>query len=365
VRALAVVIVACAVLVLAQTSEASTLSRPAVDRPQAGLLDPSLFADLSTGIALVRAFTCGGSLIDQGTGFLVGTSVIMTARHVVRRACREKVMIGGHWVAVALTTSWYTGGRGDMNAADVATLKLKNSVEGHVFVIRTSTAAQGANLAALGHPLGSDISLNQGTVVEKGRYFGVPMLAVRLLAAEGGSGSPLVDGKGNVVGILQIGLGGKDILGQRTSGVILGIDLPSWWPTARVSLCAYKYGGIPGCGGTPMSTPTPKPTCNLVPHGSCSDFDLSGRNFSGDNLEAMDLSYSDLSDANLSGADLSHANLEGADLTGADLTGVDLTLADLSGAQLDLSQFDDAFLCNTLLPDGVTHSGCGTGAISP
>jgi S1-C subfamily serine protease len=223
-------------------------------------LSPSLFAQLSTGIALVRSYSkCNGSWSSEGTGFLVGSRVVMTAYHVVRDACKVRVLVGGKWVGVSDSVFWHKPGRSDGVAADVATVKLDAEVEGHAFTIRTWSAAKGANLSALGHPLGSNISLTQGHVIAKLAYRGIPLLAVRLLGAEGSSGSPFVDDKGNVVGILQYGLGSKDVIGQYTSGVVEGIDLASWWSGAtRKSLCRYyRNGGIPGCAGstTPPQLP--------------------------------------------------------------------------------------------------------------
>jgi hypothetical protein len=185
----------------------------------------------------------------------------MTARHVVHGACRVKVFVDGRWLGVKSTISWYTRGRGDIDVADVTTIKLSGNSEGHVFPIRSWSMAIGQNVAALGHPLGNNISLNQGKVAWKGHMGTVPMLGVAMLSAAGGSGSPLVDEDGEVVGILQIGL--TDTKASLTSGRILGIDLPSWWPTAKRNLCkTYRYGGIPGCtttGPTPKPAPKPKP----------------------------------------------------------------------------------------------------------
>jgi hypothetical protein len=251
---------ACAILASAPVPGATALSVSGAEVPQASHLDPSLFADLATGITLIRTFTCGGTATGEGTGFLVGTSVVMTARHVIRGACHVKVLVDGIWMRSAGITSWYTPGRGDLNAADLATIKLPSNASGHVFTIRSWSAGVGVNLSVLGHPLGEGISLSQGHVIRKLKVAGVPVLAVRLLGAEGESGSPLVDDKGNVVGILQIGLGSKDLLGQRTSGLILGIDLPSWWSTARKGLCrAYPNGGIQGCAPKPPPPPPPPP----------------------------------------------------------------------------------------------------------
>jgi hypothetical protein len=228
---------------------ATTLAPATPAAARAAFLTPERFANVATGIGLVRTFNCSGMPIAEGTGFLIGSGVVMTARHVVVDSCHVKVMLDGHWMAVASWTSWSSRGRLDYATADVATLRLQGTAPGHVFTMRSWSPGLGVNLAALGHPLGTSISLTQGHVVDKGKLQGIPTLAVRLLGAEGASGSPLVDNLGNVVGILQKGLGGKDALGQRTAGLILGIDLSSWWPTSETDLCiAYAAGGVPGCG---------------------------------------------------------------------------------------------------------------------
>jgi hypothetical protein len=292
----------------------------------------------------------------------------MTARHVIRGACHVKVLVDGGWMNVNGWTSWFKRGRGDINSADVATIRLHGNASGHVFTIRSWSPGIGANLAEIGHPLGNALSITQGKIVAKVKLGGVPLLAVRLLGAEGASGAPLLDNKGNVVGVLQQGLGGTDILGQRTSGLILGIDLASWWPNVRRDLCrAYPNGGIAGCPGSSPGppAPAPAPSCDLAPEGSCSGFDLSNRSFAGADLDGIDFSGSDLSGSDLTNANLSGAVFEGSDLTGANLSGADLTLADLTGAHIDLSQLANAYMCQTLLPDGVTTTGCGFGVLTP
>jgi hypothetical protein len=249
-----------ALALLAVTSLVTASATAAPLKANRSALDPSSFQELSSGITLIRTFTCSGVPTGEGTGFLVGSRVVMTARHVTHGACRTKVYVDNKWMSVAGVTSWSSRNRNDRTAADITTIRLNGESTGHVFAIRSWSAAIGSNLATIGHPLGNGLSITQGHVMRKGKLSGVPMLAVRLLAAEGGSGSPLLDNNGNVVGILQLGLGGEDALGQRTSGLILGIDLPSWWPNAERNLCrAYPQGGILGCSA-PEPPPVPTPT---------------------------------------------------------------------------------------------------------
>jgi len=117
----------------------------------------------------------------------------------------------------------------------------------------------------IGYPLGNRLSLNQGKIILRRKETGAPVIYVRMLGAEGASGAPFIDDVGRVVGVLQVGLGSKDVLGQRTSGVVAGLDLVRWWgPRARLDLChAYPNGGIAGCPGSkppPPATETIKVT---------------------------------------------------------------------------------------------------------
>jgi hypothetical protein len=109
----------------------------------------------------------------------------------------------------------------------------------------------------VGYPLGQGVALTQGHLYEKETIQRVPTLTVRLLGAEGASGAPIVDDGGHVAGVLQSGLGGSDVLGQQTAGVVEAIDLASWWGGWKIapSLCrAYPTGGLPACAPPPAST---------------------------------------------------------------------------------------------------------------
>lgn len=212
-------------------------------------LPPWRFTEIANGVVLVRTFNCRGVPTGSGSGFFVGEFVVMTARHVMRHACRAKVRVDGRWIRVKSSSWWRTGAGSKGRVEDLATLRLAEPTYGYIFDFRRSPPRRGTNLAMLGHPLGNRLSMTQGPLFARFWVGKVPVIAVRMLSAEGASGAPIVDDNGDVVGIVQVGLGKRDFLGQRTAGLILGIDLSAWWKgRARINLCrAYPLGGIPGC----------------------------------------------------------------------------------------------------------------------
>lgn len=250
-------------LLTALTAGVLALSSVASAEPDRAQLSPGLFEKVSTGVAYITTYTCAGRQVGQGSGFLIGRSVVMTARHVVRGACRVRVKVDGEVHQVAAWSYWRGSHRSTGRAEDVATLKLDGTSEGYRFSIRSGSPPPGANLAMVGHPLGNRVSLNQGKIIRKVRVRGVPLIAVQMLGAEGASGSAFVDDAARVVGILQMGLGSEDVLGQRTAGVVLGIDLSRVSSQIRRSLCtAYPNGDIAGCArspGTSGNQPPPRP----------------------------------------------------------------------------------------------------------
>jgi hypothetical protein len=102
---------------------------------------PQLFQEVSSGIALIKTYGCGGRPIALGTGFLVGDSVVMTARHVTAGACRIHVRVDGENFVASRWVSWY-GARTSITAADLETIKLDRPASGaYIFRIRPSSPA--------------------------------------------------------------------------------------------------------------------------------------------------------------------------------------------------------------------------------
>jgi S1-C subfamily serine protease len=208
-------------------------------------LDPQSFAEVASGVVLVRATGCPGGRTQTGSGFLVGTSVVMTAHHVVKGCRSARVLVQEKtWVDVAHSTYWRDRGAD----VDVSTLKLARQFDGvWIFRLRPAQIPVGGKVAALGHPLGAAVSYVNGRVV--GRLAGQHLL-LRMLGAQGMSGGPIVDVQRQVVGLVNAGIGKPGFLtGAVTGDNVIAYDISSRWGSWRRTLChAYPLGGIPGCG---------------------------------------------------------------------------------------------------------------------
>jgi uncharacterized protein YjbI with pentapeptide repeats len=105
----------------------------------------------------------------------------------------------------------------------------------------------------------------------------------------------------------------------------------------------------------------------IWPGADLSNMDFSFARLTGVDLRGVNAANTSFAGANLSGANLAGANLSGANLSGADLPGADLTNADLSGANLrgttmlsaiiTGADFQAAFYCETVMPDGSQLTG--------
>jgi trypsin-like peptidase len=232
---------------------------------------PSGLRAVSSGVVPIRALSCSGRPLRTGTGFLVGTSVVMTTRHVLDRACTVSVTVGGASVGGRRFVSW-SGDGVSAGAADLATLTLDRAARNaHVFTFRSSSPATGATLGTAGFLLGTRL-LTGGAVVWKGVGAGVPLLAVGVGGSSTADGAPLLDASGKVVGIVQKARGSRDVGGRRTTRVSEALDLSRWWGAkAGSTLCrAYPKGGVPGCSAadadpSPAPAPTPSPAPSPTP----------------------------------------------------------------------------------------------------
>jgi Trypsin-like peptidase domain len=223
----------------------------------ASALDPESFAEVSSGIVFIKTSNCRGGTRGSGSGFLVGTSVVMTATHVVNGCRTVRVLVKERrWVGVTSRIDWNDRG----SQLDVSTLKLTQSLKDvWVFSLRPSQIPTRAYVAALGHPLGEGVSYSNGRVLG---HIPRQQIVMRILGAQGMSGGPVVDTNGRVVGVIN-GLFSNAVgpaTGSYTADNLVAYDVSSRWGAWRRTLChTYTFGGIEDCPNSPTPSPSSNP----------------------------------------------------------------------------------------------------------
>jgi S1-C subfamily serine protease len=177
----------------------------------------------------VRNTTCEG--IGLGSGFALTSNTLITNRHVLAGAEALEVAT---WDGRSYPVSFAeVGVLGDLGIVQIdGRLPTKGRFG------RTPNA--GATVTAVGYPLGGELTLSAGSVVDRvdGGDFGVPGDVLRVTAhvLPGNSGGPLLDGSGRVVGIvyaIEIATG---------FGLAIPID------TMRRLVAAGGLEDVPPCG---------------------------------------------------------------------------------------------------------------------
>ncbi len=161
---------------------------------------PDLFEDLRSAVASVDVAGCDFG--SQGTAFLVAPDIAYTAEHVVAGATEIALTFGGESIEATVL--------GSDVGRDVAALKLAQPVQNAtVLAIADADPRVGEEVAAMGHPRGLPLALTVGRVTSMNGSFDFgggdtvdDLIQTDAVVAPGSSGGPLIDGDGDVVGIV-------------------------------------------------------------------------------------------------------------------------------------------------------------------
>jgi hypothetical protein len=195
-------------------------------------VDPiALAAQVETGMLFVETDCPGASY--SGSAFLIGPRLMVTARHVLQpqRGCSSTVTQQGSGAQahVVRWSDWYSRSATDEPTTDLAVALLGTPLYGYDFKISSTPLAVGDRIESLGYPYAEALSVTQGTVVGTYLSGGVPETQMRLLSDHGGSGGPIINRSGEVVGLIQ--------RGSRTARLIESIDLGRFVGGSPSNLC--------------------------------------------------------------------------------------------------------------------------------
>lgn len=75
---------------------------------RASALDPDSYSTIASGVVKIKATHCKGGGTSIGSGFLLGTSVVMTAHHVVA-GCRQATVLvrNQQWIPATSSIHWF------------------------------------------------------------------------------------------------------------------------------------------------------------------------------------------------------------------------------------------------------------------
>jgi serine protease Do len=203
--------------------------------------------------AVIQIATASGT----GTGFYVKQfDLIVTNDHVV--AENAQVTIAGKAFDKALSRVWYTDRKHDL-----AFLEAPKGIElPEILLGRYEDMKDGDDVVAIGHPYGLNYTATQGVISKVDRIRdGLKFIQIDAAINPGNSGGPLVNTKGEVIGVNSFIIRGGDNLGFALPVSYLNEALQLYFPhkgqsSTRCFSCDYLVtkanidGGkyCPSCG---------------------------------------------------------------------------------------------------------------------
>lgn len=258
---LSLVLAACSITFNAPTPETSTMAASSATRAPDAVDWPDVLDDVRSGVVQVVASACEGSY--TGSGFLVDDDLVFTAAHVVDGAESTGVVTADGVEDATVIGFDRTG--------DLALLRLRTSVPGHIFKFGQTAPRQGEEILGLGFPLES-----QAVVATEGRISSVgvsvatesfsrdDMLQTDAGLNPGNSGGPIVTRSGDVVGVVSAGLDGANVTNWAVPGTAAAEKLAAWRAASTPITFAPCVAAVPSPGGSLITVDTDDPGATEV-----------------------------------------------------------------------------------------------------
>jgi serine protease Do len=171
-----------------------------------------LYKEASPAVVTVSNFR-GGSQEGSGTGFLIdGEGTIATNHHVIQGAMRVQVKFqsGALFDDVELLV--------DESSVDLALLRVDlaapadgGRTEAKPLALGSSDVEVGEHVVVIGNPLGLDSTLTDGLVSQRRIYDGRAWIQFSAPIGSGNSGGPVLNTRGEVIGVTTASLHGAPV----------------------------------------------------------------------------------------------------------------------------------------------------------
>ena len=157
---------------------------------------PDLIARLKPSIAIVETYTIQGDKLGTATGFFIQRDQLLTTRHALTEAGNVAILMSdGKRVVVKRVLAEDIEG-------DLMILEVKLDQAVGSLAIATTVPRDGENVFVIGSPLGFELTTSEGIISGRSRLGGpIEMLMIDAAISRGSSGSPVMNMKGEVVGI--------------------------------------------------------------------------------------------------------------------------------------------------------------------
>lgn len=168
---------------------------------QTPLTRADLFDQASPAVVSLAGRTCGASVLNAGTGFVVAPDLVVTAAHVVEGY--ESMVV------TSIDGSERTGSAiGFAPGQDAALIQLDEPLGTEPLQWSDRTPRVGSDISVLGYPLNLDLSVTAGTISGVDRTILFPsgetipnVMQTDALTNPGNSGGPWLDDTGSVIGL--------------------------------------------------------------------------------------------------------------------------------------------------------------------
>lgn len=171
------------------------LTLPTLLTAQEDLRD--LVRRVKPGVVTIAVFDSTEGVLGMGSGFFVSPDRIVTSRHVVERASRAEYRTSTGEISTIV------GVVADNPTADIVKLAVRPPAgEGATLLLASGLPEQGEGVVAIGSPHGLELTVSEGIIssLRSDPMIGT-LLQITAPISPGSSGGPILNRKGEVVGI--------------------------------------------------------------------------------------------------------------------------------------------------------------------